>query len=75
MPLFEINGYTPLGTHFNVAFVIQSSETKEAFIWILRQLQGLAIHLGIPTNPEMYVAMTDDDTAIKNALIELYPDV
>jgi len=74
MPLFEINGYTPLGTHFNVAFGLQSSETAEAFIWMLRQLRELAIQLGIPVNREMHVVITDDDTAMKNALVEIFPD-
>ena len=75
MPLFEINGYTPLGTHFNVAFALQSSETEEAFLWMLRQLQELAIHLNIPISLKMHVAMTDDDTQMKNALTELFSDV
>src|SRR5438034_373311 len=75
MPLFEINGYTPLGTHFNVAFALQSSENEEAFTWILRRLEELAIHLSIPLDPEMHVAMTDEDKDLKNALTVIFPTV
>ena len=79
MPLFEVTGTTPRKTVFPVAFALASSETQEAFTWLTRQLRDLFLEdIGLVLtgpNRQVQIIITDDDTGMKAAISELFPEV
>jgi hypothetical protein len=71
MPFLHIVGSTCLEKNFNIAFDFMPGKKDPDYIIALTPLRELCVHLDIW--PSVFV--TDNDSALKKALRELFPDV
>ena len=71
MAFFQVVVLTNIGTIVPVAFSLVDNERKYGFDRLISQLDGLRTELEIP---QPTVVLTDDDTALKNALAETWPE-
>ncbi|GAU11794.1 hypothetical protein TSUD_75450 [Trifolium subterraneum] len=69
MPLFEIVGFTSTERTYNVGFAWLTNEKEDNFIWALQQLRSLVRNEG--SLPK--VILTDRDTALMNAVGQVFP--
>ncbi|GAU48660.1 hypothetical protein TSUD_189150 [Trifolium subterraneum] len=69
MPLFEIVGFTSTERTYNVGFAWLTNEKEDNFIWALQQLWSLVRNEG--SLPK--VILTDRDTALMNAVGQVFP--
>jgi hypothetical protein len=86
MPLLHFLG-APTGNTFSAAFCFLSGETEEDYVWALEQMTCLFPHVdghsvdeaeATGTNPIVIapeVVITDNETALKNALRRELPEI
>jgi len=71
MYLFQITGMTDMMTVVNFGFGLINSEKEPAYLWLLQQLNALRGQIGGISEPR--VIITDKETALKNALSQVFP--
>jgi hypothetical protein len=67
MPLLHIVGMTPANLSFTVALCFMTGETEEEYFWAMNALKDICRN--IPTA----VVLTDQCTALRNALSRVFP--
>ncbi|KAL0248367.1 hypothetical protein GEMRC1_003603 [Eukaryota sp. GEM-RC1] len=67
LPLLAIVGTTPTLLTYHVGFCYMKAETTVDYRWVLSELRRIC-----PAIPEAFVS--DQETALKNALSEIYPE-
>ena len=69
--LFQITGITNIITVINFGFGLINSKKEPAYLWLLQQLNALRVQIGGISEPQVIV--TDKETALKNALSQVFP--
>ena len=72
LPLMQVTGLTNINSVFNVAWGLIDNERFEGFSWLLQQLEDFRKNLKIP---DPYVMITDNETALKDAIATWFPQV
>jgi hypothetical protein len=68
--LFQVTGVTDQKSVANLAFGLINGEKEQDFQWLLQQLETFRISLDLPIPS---IVITDQDNALKNALLSLWP--
>ena len=71
MYLFQVTGITDHGSVAPLAFGLVNTEKQDGYDWVLRHLEKLRceVEAAVPK-----IVITDKETALKNALREIWPD-
>ncbi|POW09386.1 hypothetical protein PSHT_09130 [Puccinia striiformis] len=69
LPLLHIIGQVATNRSFSLAFCFLAYEDQESYVWAVENLKK---HVWRPRIPKVFV--TDRDTALRNALAEVFPD-
>ena len=72
LPLMQITGITGLGTTFNIAWALLKDEREHSYQWVLSRLQKTMEEYQVPLP---VVIISDFDTALRNALHNVFPQV